>query len=310
MYHFILNPNASSGKGYEAFDDIKPILSNRNVEYKLYVFDNREDLAGTIRELSSPDNDRVNHIVVMGGDGTLNLVLNHIDDFSKVKLSVLRVGSGNDFARNLRVGRNIKKCLYHLLDEPEIIELDYGVAEYRDDKDALHSRRFIISSGIGYDADICEEASKSRIKKVLNRVGLGKLVYLMIGLKQVFRKESSRAVICFDDKRKIRLKSMFFAVGMIHKMEGGGVPFCPYADPLDGKLDVCVVKTDNVLKLLLEIGVVYFKKHLLFSNIANFRCRKYRIMLSRPRMIHFDGETPAKVKEVRYTCEKGIKFVR
>ncbi len=310
MYHFILNPNASSGKGKKAFDEIKPILSSRNIDYRLYIFENREELSETISDLSSPANAKVNHIVVLGGDGTLNLVLNYIKDFTKVKLSVLRVGSGNDFARNVGVGKDIKKCFYHLIDKPETIELDYGVAEYVNLDGEAFKRRFIISSGIGYDADICEEASRSRLKKVLNTIRLGKLVYLFIGIKQVFTKKGAKAIIYFDNGRKIRLRNMFFTVGMVHKMEGGGVPFCPYADPLDGKLDVCVVKSANVLKLLLEIELVYIKKHLIFSNVTNYRCRSYRVALSKPQWIHLDGETPAMVKEAKFTSESGIRFVR
>ncbi len=310
MYHFILNPNASSGKGKKAFDEIKPILVSRNIDYRFYIFENRDELAETVSTLSSSTNATVNHIVVVGGDGTLNLVLNYIEDFTKVKLSVLRVGSGNDFARNVGVGKDIKKYLIHLLDEPEIVELDYGVAEYITEDGEVVKRRFIISSGIGYDADICEEASRSRLKKVLNNIKLGKLVYLLIGLKQVFIKKGAKAIIYFDNGRKIRLRSMFFAVGMVHKMEGGGVPFCPYADPLDGKLDVCVVKSANVFKLLLEVGLVYIKKHLIFSNITNYRCRSYRVALSKPEWIHLDGETPCKVKGAKFTSKSGIRFVR
>ena len=46
------------------------------------------------------------------------------------------------------------------------------------DTSPKRTRRFIISSGIGYDADICEEVSRSRLKKILNLFLLGKLVYV------------------------------------------------------------------------------------------------------------------------------------
>ena len=55
------------------------------------------------------------HIVVLGGDGTLNLVLNSIVDMEHTKLSCIRVGSGNDFARNVGVEKNPLKALQHLI---------------------------------------------------------------------------------------------------------------------------------------------------------------------------------------------------
>ena len=44
---------------------------------------------------------------------------------------------------------------------------------------------FAISCGIGFDAAVCHEVSVTPMKKILNRVGLGKLVYLFVALKQL-----------------------------------------------------------------------------------------------------------------------------
>ena len=311
MYHFILNPTASSGGGVVAWEEIRPDLMKLGVDYELHMFHTMEQLKTCVKNLSKPSFECLNHIVVLGGDGTLNAVVNAIDDFDAVKLSVLRVGSGNDFARNVGVKKDINDALLHLLYSPERTKLDYGVATYVAEDGAKHKRRFVISSGIGYDADICEEAGRSRLKKVLNKVRLGKLVYLMVGLKQVFKRQCCRARLYMDGER-VRLKDMFFAVAMIHPKEGGGVPFCPKADPSDGTLDVCVVKKASLAKLNLEIALVYRKKHTLFSNIKVFRCKQMKAVLDKPRWIHLDGETPVKVKKVYYSIEheSGITFVK
>ena len=46
-------------------------------------------------------------------------------------------------------------------------------------------RFFAVSSGIGFDAAVCEEALTSRFKSTLNKLGLGKLTYLAIALQQL-----------------------------------------------------------------------------------------------------------------------------
>lgn len=268
------------------------------------------------------------HIVVLGGDGTLNLVLNSIVDMEYTKLSCIRVGSGNDFARNVGVDKSPEKALLHLLEAPQETELDYGEAEYLTEKGESKTRRFIISSGIGYDADICEEVSRSSLKKVLNVLHLGKLVYVMIGIKQIFTRggaggsgmslrakgdrapKAPKVKLYLDDSKPIRIRNLFFGVGMIHEMEGGGVPFCPHANPCDGMLDVCVAKGASIPKLLLEVGMVYLKKHLLFSNISEYRCRKMRIVVDKPQWIHMDGETPCRVREATLICRSGLRFVK
>ena len=331
MYHFIMNPTASSGMGRKVWKEIKPVLKDQGVNYSLNVFKKQEKLVSFIKALTSKsetqaDNNMLNdrqravikgafnepdvHIVVLGGDGTLNLVLNSIIDMDRTKLSCIRVGSGNDFARNVGVKKDAVKALFHLLKEPEEKILDYGEVEYMMPDGKYKKRRFIISSGIGYDADICEEVGRGKLKKVLNVIHLGKLVYVMIGIKQIFTRTNTKVKLCFDDKPPIYVPNLFFVVGMIHEMEGGGVPFCPHADPCDGMLDVCVARSASKPKLMLEVAMVYLKKHLMFSNIEEYRCKKLKVVVENSQWIHMDGETPCKTGEAVLSCKSGIRFIK
>ena len=45
-------------------------------------------------------------IIIIGGDGTINEVINGLRDFSKVRLGVIPAGSGNDFARELKIKKH------------------------------------------------------------------------------------------------------------------------------------------------------------------------------------------------------------
>ena len=366
MYYFILNPQASSGKGVAVWGKLKPILKERNVPYCLAVFNRREDVSMFVKALTSEKEPKLSkllltadkmseingefeydevHIVVLGGDGTINLVFNSVVDLKRTKLSCIRVGSGNDFARNLGVYKKPETAFIHLLDEPEEMVLDYGEVSFTpdaafnevndvvlkeqrfgadadradksfsgmgkvNDTSPERTRRFIISSGIGYDADICEEVSRSKLKKILNYIHSGKLVYTAIGIRQIFNKDRARVKLYLDDNEPIRIGSLMFAVAMIHEKEGGGVPFCPHADATDGQLELCIVKNAPTPKLLLEVAMVYIRKHILFSNVREMRCKRLHISADRPQWLHTDGETPCKVKEAVLTCRKGLNFVK
>ena len=50
-------------------------------------------------------------LLVVGGDGTINEVLNGILDFDRVRLGVIPTGSGNDFGRNLKLPKTPKESL-------------------------------------------------------------------------------------------------------------------------------------------------------------------------------------------------------
>ncbi len=306
MYHFIMNPKASSGKGMKAWATIEKILKEEDVKYQVHVLGSEQETIEFVKVLTSKDANC--HIVVLGGDGTINAVLNGIVDFEHTTLSCIRTGSGNDFARNVGVGKNVKKALNHLLHTPELLRLDYGETTYCIENDK-QIRRFVISNGVGYDADICEEVGRSKLKKILNRVGLGKLVYVTIGIKQIFTRKNSGATIYMDDE-KMQLPGLFFVVGMIHEKEGGGVPFCPGADASDGLLDVCLVKPMPKLKLLLAVAMVYMKQHYRFRDITAHRCKKLVVKLEEPQWFHMDGETSEKIREISMVCKSGLRFCK
>ncbi|MBO4952415.1 MAG: YegS/Rv2252/BmrU family lipid kinase [Lachnospiraceae bacterium] len=311
MYQVIVNPTSSSGKGMEAWKEIKTILNRRNVTYEVHMLQNAGEATQVVRGLTADGNEA--NILVVGGDGTLNEVLNGIQDFDHTKVSCIQTGSGNDFARNMHLEKNVERAIMHLLEQPEEIALDYGEVTVRVDAcrdSAVRKKRFLISSGVGYDANICEEVSRSRLKAVLNKIHLGKLVYVLIGVKQIFAKKTVRAKLYLDDAPVMKLPELFFVVGMNHMYEGGGIPFCPNADPTDGRLDVCLVKGMSRLKLLLAVVLVYFKKHLLFKDITNHRCKKMRLVTETPQWIHMDGETPYKVREITWESKGKLRFVR
>lgn len=333
MYQIIVNPTSSSGKGMEAWEKIKAILDRRSVTYKVHMLQDAGEATQVVRKLTAQDETGSVKLLVIGGDGTLNEVLNGIQDFEHTTISCIQTGSGNDFARNMHLEKDVEQAIVHLLEQPEEMALDYGEVTMRvdgtgdarmdgrqrgvdgDDMDAcqdsaVRKKRFLISSGVGYDANICEEVSRSRLKAVLNKIHLGKLVYVMIGVKQIFTKKTVRAKLYLDDAPVRKLSELFFVVGMNHMYEGGGIPFCPNANPTDGKLDVCLVKGMSRLKLLLAVVLVYFKKHLLFKGITNHRCKKMRLVTETPQWIHMDGETPYQVREVTWESKGKLRFVR
>lgn len=334
QYHFIINPAASSGKGMHIWNKVECILQKEQILYEAHILQNAAEAESLVRNLTGRSNayseisglHNINeaaateeiqecHIVVLGGDGTLNAVLNGIESFEYTILSCIRTGSGNDFAGNMGISKDIVQALHGILHHKEEVLLDYGVITYRSENavsqsgETLQSRRFIISSGIGYDADICEEVSRSRLKEYLNKVHLGKLVYVAIGIKQIFTRKSKEAVICMDDGEQLSVSGLFFIVSMIHEKEGGGVPFCPDADATDGQLDICLVKNMPKWKLLLAVILVYAKKHILFRNITLQRCKEIIIRTEVAQWFHMDGETPCQIKEARMECRSGLRFL-
>ncbi|MBO4514476.1 MAG: hypothetical protein J5721_02250 [Lachnospiraceae bacterium] len=302
-FEILINPASSSGRGKRVWKKVKKELDARGVPYRKHILKAPGEATLLVRDLTKNLTEDC-HLLVLGGDGTLNEVLNGIQDFDHTVLSCIRTGSGNDFAANACVQKDPIVALDELLDRPMETRLDYGLVRADDHE----PRRFLISCGVGYDADICEEVSRSRLKKILNLFGLGKLVYLMVGIKQIFTRKETEALLYLDDKEPIKIGRLFFVVGMQHPREGGGVPFCPEAEPTDGLLELCLVRDMPKWKLLIAVGLVYLKKHLLFRNITCHRCKTMRLVANRPEWVHFDGETPWQAKEVLWVSKGKFRF--
>ncbi|MCR5432685.1 MAG: hypothetical protein K6E95_09020, partial [Lachnospiraceae bacterium] len=162
--------------------------------------------------------------------------------------------------------------------------------------------RFAVSSSIGYDAQICHKALVSRLKKFLNRIGKGRLVYYITGIFLVFKCPHTKAEIIIDGKRKLSYKKLIFASAMNTRYEGGGMPMGPDADPTDGKVTMCIVHDISRLKHLFYMPSVIKAKHINKRGVEQITCRTCEIRTAEPLCVHTDGEPAGIRKHVIFSC--------
>ena len=95
MLNFIYNPTAGKGKAQRFRASIEEKLNALGVAHHFWETNCRQDAKRIARELSEHGE---RDIIAMGGDGTINEVLNGLSDPGKVTLGLIPCGSGNDFA--------------------------------------------------------------------------------------------------------------------------------------------------------------------------------------------------------------------
>lgn len=302
MYHFIVNPASRSGKGQKLWDKtIEPTLKKRGVKYKVHFSKKPGDLTRIAGELTSGETAKeVSHIVVVGGDGTVNETLQGIAESSTATIGYIPTGSSNDLARDLGFSKNPLEILDHLLDHAQTEHMDAGVLA-----SSNGNRMFAVSCGIGYDAAVCQEANISKVKKVFNKIGLGKLTYLGIALKQLFTTKAVSCDIYLDDNKPIHLNKFLCIAIMNHRYEGGGFKFCPDAKSGDGLLDLCVIGNLPKLLILFALPTAFFGKHYIFPHIDAYKAASVRIVTSAPLWVHTDGEVVEKNSEITVSCLPG-----
>lgn len=300
MYYFIVNGASRAGKGRKAWRRLETELKRQGVPYRAWLTKYQGHAGELAKKLTARHKGEVISLVVVGGDGTANEAVNGIRDFNMVRFGYIPIGSGNDFTRDMPIPRDPLKALKRILEAKETTAVDIGVTTYGDGS----SHRFIVSSGIGFDAAVCEETNRSEMKGFLNKLGLGKLTYLGIALKQLF---ASRAVSCqirLDGGEPISIRKILFVAFMNHMNEGGGFKFAPRADYRDGLLDLCVVGDLSKALILAALPTAFMGKHYMFRGITAYRAQEVEIQTSAPLWVHTDGEVARRSDRLVVTCQR------
>ncbi len=298
MYYFIVNPGSQTGKAKDLWKNLEARLIKAKIEYKVYFTTIEKDAEDIARSLCER-HPEMKRIVVAGGDGTINEALNGLTDYKNFILGYIPMGSSNDFARGLGIPQAPFQCIENTIYPKKFVRVDCGLVV---SEDGSIVRKFGVSSGMGYDADICEKVMNSKLKKFLNRFGLGKLVYYMIGFILTFSNKPAKAVITIDGKRKLKYNKLVFVANMNTKYEGGGMPMAPAANPYDGKITACIVHDMPKLKHLYLMTKIIKGKHVEYKGVEQITARTIEIETDRPMTIHTDGEIAGKSSHVTFSC--------
>ena len=298
MYYFIVNPGSRSGNGKHVWKTVEEILEAEEVEYRVFFTSCRYHATRLAREITARD-ERLT-LVAVGGDGTVNEILSGIRDFSKVTFAYIPTGSSNDFARALGLPSDTAAAVQNLLHPSYFRRIDLGRA--RLGEQTLH---FAVSCGCGYDAAICHAAFCSSVKKLLNRLRLGKLTYIATGIRQLLLSRPAPLAVTLDGHQTLRFSRTVFAAVMNCRFEGGGVRFCPRALPDDGQLDICVVEGSRLLIVplfLLSLAGI----HGILPGVHLLRARSVELSSPRKLPLHMDGEPYFLKGKLRLDCIPGV----
>lgn len=285
MYTFITNPNARSGLGAKVWKELEQILKEKAVSYDVHFTKYQRHATQIVRDLTS---DGMEHTIIMlGGDGTVDEVINGITNLSKVTLGYIPIGSSNDFARFFGFRSDPVQTLQKILDSTDTTLMNVGHITYHK---CEKSKRFAVSAGAGFDAAVCHQSVTSRIKVALNRLHLGRLTYVGIALTQLLALKPCTVHVSIDGKEEVSYEKTYFVAAMNHPYEGGGFKFCPDADPCDGKLNLTIIAGLPKLKVLFLLPTAFKGWHTIFKGVHTFSCNQFALRSDQALPLHTDGE--------------------
>ncbi len=173
---FIVNPKAGLKKNRNYIDEAVQVFEEAG--YKVGIKYTKKRLDGT--NIAREHGARVDLVVCMGGDGTLNEVIQGMAEKEiTTPLGYIPAGSTNDFAASLGLSSNPKTQAEFIVSH-EAKPLDMGM---------FNGRYFMYTASAG----IFTETSYSTPQKMKNR--LGHFAYILHGSRELFRIRSLKLKI-------------------------------------------------------------------------------------------------------------------
>jgi diacylglycerol kinase (ATP) len=285
--YFIVNPKAGNGRAASIWSKVKEELIEVHGDFDVHFTNKAGHATCLAKEIISSTEEAVT-IIVIGGDGTINEVVNGIGkDIKRVRIGVIPGGSGNDFSRGFHIPKEPKAALLHILklNNRDLPTFDLGKITLNKEQEHF----FINSTGAGFDAKIAFEANQSKWKGILNRLNLGQLVYVIFLLKNLFSYRLTTIELMIDDKKYVFPKTWFVTVSN-QPFYGGGMKISPHALANDGKLNVTVVHQLSKIKLLLVFLSVFWGRHIHFKEVKCFLGHSVSLYSNESIHVHSDGE--------------------
>ena len=231
---FIVNPKSGKNNQYELIKEIKEHFQGKRI---IIEKTKGPEHATFIAKKYALSNEPV-HLYVCGGDGTLHEVINGCAQKENVIISVIPIGTGNDFVKYFE---NIKK-------EDFLNLANYSDPEYMDcDLIRVNGEYSINTVSFGFDVEVARQVNELKKKKPTEGI-IPYALSALVSLRKPIRKEYKVQI----DTEKLTKDNYGFLVFANGKYYGGGFKPCPEANIADGWMDVCLisnVKRHQIVKL-------------------------------------------------------------
>jgi len=265
-YYFIVNPVSGRGRARNIAGKLKNLLKQNNVAYQMV----QTRAPWHAAELAEQAVGKFPVVVVVGGDGTFNEVLNGVFG-KKISIGLIPVGSGNDFVRSTDIPFDPEQALKKLLNgQPR--RIDVGKA---------NDRYFHNGLGIGFDAWTVHTSLNVRFLR-------GNAMYLYAVLRTL-RFYKPNPVNIKMNGRVLQKDYFMISIGNGGSM-GGGFKLTPDAKIDDNVLDVCLIQNMPTVSILKNLIKVYSGKHKDDPRVSILQTERLEITSEKGFALHADGE--------------------
>ncbi len=277
------NPVAGGARAAGTVERLTAALQRRGADASAFLTRAAGDAR---REAARAGSAGYDLIVAAGGDGTLNEVLNGLEHPDRTPLAVYPVGTANLVARETGIPRELDRAVETFVNG-KALNADLAIAR----NGSGEERRFVAVAGVGFDAMVSEEVTRSRRHRLGFRGYLGPVWRTLRGY------DAPRLRVSVDGRV---LPEASFAVVANTRNYGGLFSLCPRALLTDGRLDVLAWRPRSIFSLAILFATAFLKLTHRLPGAESCSGREIRIDCDHPVPIQIDGDafgtTPLSVR--------------
>ena len=277
----IVNPAAGAGKTGRLWPRIMGLFQGHGLRFEHVI---TEAPGHAIELAKAAAKDGYDMVVSVGGDGTINEIVNGLYASGNIKdtlLGIVSTGTGGDYIRTAGIPRKYEDACRRFID-PKKRTVDLGIVEYAKNG-GREERIFVNFAGMGFDAEIVRRTTQ-QFK------ALGALPSYLLGtfatLVSYANKKISLKVDGVEEERRVCTVIMNNG-----KYGGGGMFTAPGADLDDGLLDVLIVGDLSKPDLLRSLPRIYKGTHLTHPKVNLKKAKQIEVRSLGGKMhLQADGE--------------------
>jgi len=267
----IYNPYSGDRSFKNYLDDILAIFQSAGFSVCVHRSDSPEPMCAFIDSMKYNEYDT---IVVCGGDGSLNMVINAVmNNGLTAKLGIIPSGTANDFATYLNLPKDIISAA-QLIAEGKTKAIDLAKA---------NEKYFINVFALGYPANISHIVNDD-LKNVM-----GKMAYYMKGLGEMG--SFNPITVDITNSRGTFREELALALVLNGRGAGGFTDLIPDGSASDGLLDFLALRSVNFTQLPTLLLKVMKGEHLDDENVLHFRDSFVKIQSFGAQHTDVDGES-------------------
>ena len=267
----IYNPNSGEKKILNMLDDIIMVYQENGYELIPYRLSNKEPIEKAFVGLD----DTYNHLLIAGGDGTIDLILNSMkmNDID-IPIGILPTGTANDFANALNIPSNVKEAIDNIIKSTPK-KIDIG---------KINNKYFINVASAGMFTDVSQ-----RINQDLKNY-MGKVSYYIKGIEEALYMRKFNISVHSEE---ITYKGDMYLMLIFNGKTAGNINLAYKAEIDDGYLDVIIFKGMPLpmsIPVLISVLRGEHLDHLNESELLYFKTKKLSIECNDDLITDIDGE--------------------